>query len=218
MAPIITSGLLLQFMAATRLLDVNMFSKEDRELFQSGQKLFTLVLAFVQAVGCTFSGMYGPVNELGAAAPIIIAQLFLGSFMIILLDELLQKGYGMGSGVSLFIGINICSFFLLSAFSFQTFPKGDTYEYEGAIIALLHNIGGKPNKLAGVQSAFFRSDGANIINCLLTIGLVLLVIYVQQYRVELRLSSKKMRGFRQPYPIKLIYGGNIALIVYTVLV
>ena len=51
----------------------------------------------------------------------------------------------------------------------------------------------------------------------MTIGLVFAAIYCQQFRLELRLSSKKMRGFRQPYPIKLFYGGNIALIVYTVI-
>lgn len=33
MTPIITSGLVLQFLASARHIDVNMWSKEDRELF-----------------------------------------------------------------------------------------------------------------------------------------------------------------------------------------
>ena len=124
--------------------------------------------------------MYGPSNELGLViCAIIVAQLFLGGFMIILLDEIQQKGYGMGSGVCIFIAVNVCSFFLLSAFSLTTFPKGDTFEYEGAVVALIHNLFAKPNKLAGVQSAFLRTDGANLINCIMTIGLVFASIYIQ---------------------------------------
>jgi protein transport protein SEC61 subunit alpha len=39
---------------------------------------------------------------------LIILQLTFSGFIVILLDEMLQKGYGMGSGVSLFIAVNIC--------------------------------------------------------------------------------------------------------------
>ena len=35
-------------------------------------------------------------------------QLFFAGIIVICLDELLQKGYGLGSGISLFIATNIC--------------------------------------------------------------------------------------------------------------
>ena len=48
-------------------------------------------------------------DQIGAGnAIIIILQLTVSGFIVILLDEMLQKGYGMGSGVSLFIAVNIC--------------------------------------------------------------------------------------------------------------
>jgi len=37
-----------------------------------------------------------------------IIQLIVGTLIVILLDELLQKGYGLGSGTNLFIATNIC--------------------------------------------------------------------------------------------------------------
>ena len=41
--------------------------------------------------------MYGPVGELGFIRSfLIIGQLFLAGFMVLMLDELLQKGYGLG--------------------------------------------------------------------------------------------------------------------------
>ena len=41
-------------------------------------------------------------------AILIILQLFVAGIIVIILDELLQKGYGLGSGISLFIATNIC--------------------------------------------------------------------------------------------------------------
>jgi protein transport protein SEC61 subunit alpha len=39
---------------------------------------------------------------------LIIIQLTASGFIVILLDEMLQKGWGLGSGVSLFIAVNVC--------------------------------------------------------------------------------------------------------------
>lgn len=62
--------------------------------------------------------MYGPVGELGIIRSVlIIGQLFLAGFMVLMLDELLQKGYGLGSGISLFIATNICESILWKSFS-----------------------------------------------------------------------------------------------------
>ena len=37
---------------------------------------------------------------------LIIIQLMMSGFVVILLDDLLKKGYGLGSGISLFIVAN----------------------------------------------------------------------------------------------------------------
>lgn len=44
-------------------------------------------------------------------------QLFFAGILVICLDELLQKGYGLGSGISLFIATNICESIIWKAFS-----------------------------------------------------------------------------------------------------
>jgi len=141
--------------------------------------------------------------------------------MVIMLDELLSKGYGLGAGVPLFMAINICSHFVLAGFSPEHINVGegkDNFEYEGAIFALFHNLFSKSNKPAGVLSALSRLSGPNVYRLAVTIALVFAMIYVQQYRVEIKLSSRKMRGFSQPYPIKMIYASNICLICYTIIV
>merc|ERR1712159_879110 len=67
-----------------------------------------MLITLGEAVAYVVSGMYGPVSEIGAGnAILIITQLFCAGIIVIILDELLQKGYGLGSGISLFIAPNI---------------------------------------------------------------------------------------------------------------
>lgn len=72
------------------------------------QKLLGILIAVGEAVAYVLSGMYGSVSQLGVGnAILIIIQLCFAGIIVICLDELLQKGYGLGSGISLFIATNI---------------------------------------------------------------------------------------------------------------
>ena len=97
--PIVTSGMVMQLLAGSKLLEVDQSLKEDRVLFQGAQKLFGMVITLGEAMAYVLSGMYGPVKDLGAGnAILIILQLFCAGLVVLILDELLQKGYGLGSG------------------------------------------------------------------------------------------------------------------------
>merc|ERR1719456_686803 len=92
-----------------------------------------------EAVAYVMSGMYGPPSELGLGVCILlIIQLVIAGLIVILLDELLQKGYGLGSGISLFIATNVCETIVWKAFSPTTVNTGRGPEFEGAIVALFH--------------------------------------------------------------------------------
>lgn len=53
-----------------------------------------------------------------------VPQLFVAGLIVLLLDELLQKGYGLGSGISLFIATNICETIIWKSFSPTTVNTG----------------------------------------------------------------------------------------------
>ncbi|RHX97695.1 hypothetical protein DYB36_012326, partial [Aphanomyces astaci] len=77
--PIVSSGLILQLLAGSGLLEVDQSSKEDRALFSGAQKLIGVFITLAQATAYVFAGMYGSVGEIGAAnAILIIVQLFVG--------------------------------------------------------------------------------------------------------------------------------------------
>lgn len=179
-SPIITSGMIMQLLAGTKIIEVNQNSKEDRELFQGAQKLFGLIITFGEALAYLLSGMYGELSDLGAFnAILILVQLTTAGVIVILLDELLQKGYGLGSGISLFIATNICENILWRSFSPITIRTEQGTEFEGAIIALFHFLLTKSNKLYALQYAFYRQNAPNLSNLLATVIIILVIIYFQ---------------------------------------
>jgi protein transport protein SEC61 subunit alpha len=77
-SPIITSGMVMQLLAGSRIIDVDQSLKEDRALFQGAQKLLGMLITMGEAVAYVMSGMYGDLRELGAGnAILLIIQLFL---------------------------------------------------------------------------------------------------------------------------------------------
>jgi len=218
-SPIVTSGLVMQLLAGSKIIDVDQSNKEDRALFQGAQKLFGLLITLGEAVAYVLSGMYGDVADLGAGnAILIILQLFFAGVIVIILDELLQKGYGLGSGISLFIATNICENIIWKAFSPTTINTGRGTEFEGAVIALFHLLITRADKVRALREAFYRQNLPNITNLLATILVFVIVIYFQGFRVDLPVKYQKYRGQQGTYPIKLFYTSNIPIILQTALV
>jgi len=134
------------------------------------------------------------------------------------LDELLQKGYGLGSGISLFIATNICENIVWKAFSPTTINTGRGTEFEGAVIALFHLLITRNNKIAALKEAFYRQNLPNLTNLMATVMVFCIVIYFQGFRVDLPVKYMKYRGQQGSYPIKLFYTSNIPIILQTALV
>merc|ERR1719464_2652962 len=165
------------------------------------------------------SGMYGDPRALGFGnCTLIIAQLFFAGLIAILLDELLQKGYGLGSGISLFIATNICETIVWKSFSPTTINTGKGTEFEGAIVALFHVLIARPNKMSALKEAFYRQTAPNLTNLLATSFVFFVVIYFQGFQVNLSCKFHKIRGHRGVYPVRLFYTSNISIILQTALV
>merc|ERR1712022_110288 len=218
-SPIVTSGLVMQLLAGSKIIEVDQGMKRDRELFQGAQKLFGMIITIGEALAYVLSGMYGEIKELGATnAILIILQLFIAGVIVIILDELLQKGYGLGSGISLFIATNICETIVWKAFSPTTINTGKGTEFEGAIVALFHLLVSRSDKVLALKEAFYRQSAPNLTNLFATVLVFIIVIYFQGFRVDLPIKYQKIRGQQGSYPIKLFYTSNIPIILQTALV
>ncbi|KAK9904436.1 hypothetical protein M0R45_000661 [Rubus argutus] len=217
--PIVTSGLVMQLLSGTKIIKIDNNVREDRALLNGAQKLLGILIAIGEAVAYVLSGMYGSVGQLGVGnAILIIIQLCFASIIVMCLDELLQKGYGLGSGISLFIATNICENIIWKAFSPTTINSGRGTEFEGAVIALFHFLITRTDKVRALREAFYRQNLPNVTNLLATILIFLIVIYFQGFRVVLPVRSKNGRGQQGSYPIKLFYTSNMPIILQSAFV
>ena len=178
-----------------------------------------MIIAVGQATVSVWSGVYGNPKDIGAGiAILLILQLCVAALLTMLLDELLQKGYGLGSGISLFIATNICETIIWQAFSPTTYQTGRGTEFEGAIVALFHLLFTRKNKFLALKEAMYRSNLPNLTNLLATIFIFAVVIYLQGFRVEIPVKSNKFRGQQGSYPIKLFYTSNMPIMLQSALV
>lgn len=240
--PIVTSGMIMQLLAGANLIDVDFSLKEDRALFSGAQKreffllslcrdpslfthsltLFTLVFALIislgQATVYVLTGLYGQPKDIGAGVCLLlIIQLIVAALIVILLDELLQKGYGLGSGINLFIATNICESIVWKAFSPTTVNIGRGSEFEGAIVSLFHLLFTWSDKTRALREAFWRERLPNVMNLISTVIIFAIVIYLQGFRIEIPVKSNKFRGQRGSYPVKLFYTSNMPIMLQSAL-
>jgi protein transport protein SEC61 subunit alpha len=178
-----------------------------------------MVITIGQAMLYVMSGMYGVPSELGAGVCLLIVfQLTFAGLLVLMLDELLQKGYGLGSGISLFIATNICETIIWKSLSPTTINTGRGTEFEGAIISLFHLLATRQDKVRALREAFYRQNLPNLANLLATVMVFAIVIYFQGFRVDLPIKSARYRGQQSSYPIKLFYTSNIPIILQSALV
>jgi protein transport protein SEC61 subunit alpha len=197
--PIVTAGLILQLLAGSSLIDCDMSKPEDRGLFTVASKVFSILLTGIQAGAYIISGMYG---DVGSAAIVIFLQLLAAGIIVMLLDELVQKGWGLGSGISLFIMAGVAQQIFWSTFS----PS--TGLFVGGLQQLLGGAYSMFDWIIGTQSGVYPS----LLGFIATIVTFIIIIYLNGVRVELPMSYAGYKGFRSKYPIKLLYVSNLPVI------
>jgi preprotein translocase subunit SecY len=198
--PIVTAGLILQLLAGSSIIECDMSNPEDRGLFTSASKVFSIVLTGIQAGAYIISGMYGAIS--GPVTLVIFIQLISAGIVVMLMDELVQKGWGLGSGISLFIMAGVAQNIIWSTFSPPT----------GLFVGSLSSyLGGKQTLF---QWVFGQASGTypSLLGFIATIVVFLIIIYLEGIRVELPMSYAGYKGFRSRYPIKLLYVSNLPVI------
>ncbi len=204
--PIVTAGLILQLLAGSNIIQCDMSDPEDRGLFTSASKVFTVILTAIQAVAYIISGMYGAIS--GPIALVILLQLIGTGVVVMLMDELVQKGWGLGSGISLFIMAGVAQSVVWDTFS----PS--TGLFVGSLSAFLGHVNPFNGANATIVYIFGSANGVypSLLGFFATIGVFLLVIYLNGVRIELPMSYAGYKGFRSKYPIKLLYVSNLPVI------
>jgi preprotein translocase SecY subunit len=204
--PIVTAGLILQLLAGSAMIQCDMSSPEDRGLFTTASKVFSIILTGVQASAYIIGGMYGSLP--GTIALVVFLQLVAAGIIVLLMDELVQKGWGFGSGISLFIMAGVAQHIFWQSFS-PAPAVGESRGY-GLFVALTQVLStGQSLSLMWLRE---NPQNPSIVGLIATIAAFLIIIYMEGVRIELPLSYAGYKGYRSRYPIKLLYVSNLPVI------
>lgn len=209
--PIVTSGILLQLLVGSKIIDWDTTKPEEREKFQMWNKLLAVLLCFIEGIAFVLAGTL-PVKGGPLMGVFVVIQLAAGAVMVILLDELVSK-WGFGSGVSLFIAAGVGRQILIGLFSPFTFNCEP-----GNLLTCVPTTGNPPR--GAIWSFFFNVFTNNtiaardvMIPVIFSAILFIIIVYIQDVRVEIPLAFSALRGFGRSWSLKLLYTSNIPVIL-----
>ncbi|MFQ6010664.1 MAG: preprotein translocase subunit SecY, partial [Nitrososphaerales archaeon] len=207
--PIVTAGLIMQLLKGSEIIKFDFTKPEEKALFTSSTKFLTIIVAFAEAAAFIGAGFYGP-NIQNTVAMVILLQLFGSTVVVMLLDEMIQKGWGIGSGISLFILAGVTKEVLWALFS-PLSPDGNFF----GVVPYAVNATLSGNFLDSVTRA---APFPNLITLALTAMVIGVIIYVEGMKIEIPITSTRFKGFSGSYPIKLLYPSVIPVILASALI
>jgi protein transport protein SEC61 subunit alpha len=213
-APIVTAGLLMQLLKGSGLIKLDFKNPDDRSLFTSATKIVTIVVILAEGI-LYGAGVHGPFvpEEAPHALYVIMAQLIGASVVVMLMDEMIQKGWGVGSGLSLFIMAGVAQAILWSVFT--VVPAVGVVD--GGPVGVIPFTIDVLDRGEGYEAIFRDGQLPSLFILALTIGIILVLVYVEGIHVDVPIVSTKYRGFTAVYPIKLLYTSVIPVILATAL-
>ena len=229
--PIVTASIIMQLFAGAKIINLDLEDDEDKSVYQGTQKLLVIIMIFVEAIPQVYGfltpaapfvtrlnqpelfGLIPAGNGDGLAKLIIIVQLFAGSYLVFLMDEVVSK-WGIGSGISLFIAGGVAQQIFTGTFNWEPSQAGSAVP-AGTIPKTLYFLGNMPSaqlSQTGIEQIMVGQPNP-MIALFGTIAVFFLVAWTESTRIELPLAHGLARGARGRYPIRLLYASNIPVIL-----
>ena len=226
--PIVTGSIIMQLFAGAKIIQLDLQDSGDKQLYQGVQKLLVLFMIPIESIPQVY-GFLDPsvavINDygIGWANAIIVSQLFIGSYLVFLLDELVSK-WGIGSGISLFIAAGVAQSTFVGTLSPLPTVQGTPLSFEnppsGTLPMIFYTLRTATNSQLVSENGFelILLNHANPVAALASSIIVFLVVaYAESSKLELPLTHGKVRGHRGQYPIRLVYASNIPVILMAAL-
>src|SRR5438093_3736458 len=229
--PIVTGSIIMQLFAGAKIINLDLKDDEDKSVYQGTQKLLVIIMIFVEAVPQVFGFLHPSgsfvTNLDGWSIPyllptgngqnlsrfLLVLQLFAGSYLVFLMDEVVSK-WGIGSGISLFIAGGVAQQIFTGTFNWEPSQAGGAIP-AGTIpktVYYLQHYSGSQLASGGIEQIMVAPPNP-LIALIGTVAIFLIVAYVESTRIELPLAHGMARGARGRYPIRLMYASNIPVIL-----
>ncbi|MDH7510831.1 MAG: preprotein translocase subunit SecY [Methanolinea sp.] len=212
--PIVTASIVLQLLKGADLIHIDTSELHGQIQYMGLQKLLIFVMIIIEAAPNLVGGFLLPDpvvadmffgGNLFLVSLIIFIQICIGGVLIVFMDEVVTK-WGIGSGVGLFIIAGISQAIINGFINWA--PVNDQYP-----------VGFFPRIVAVIldNANFLQYMGTDLIAFITTIGIFLVIVYVESTRIEIPLAHAQVRGARARFPVKLIYASVLPMILVRVL-
>jgi len=210
--PIVTAGIIWQLLVGSRIVELDLTTPSGRRAFAGLQKLTAILFAALEALAYILGGAYGaltPAQEL-----LVFAQLFAASIIIILMDDMLEKGWGVGSAVSLFIAAGVAQQVFWELFSpIGPMADGLYYGFFPSLVAATVTLATTGNSTP-LKILVSRPEGyPDLLGFTSMVLLLLLLLFLESSRIMIPVSSARFGGARSKIPLKLLYVSVIPVIL-----
>jgi preprotein translocase subunit SecY len=212
--PIVMASIILQVLAGSGILKINLTTSEGKKYFQGLQKLGVLFFILFEALVYVIMGGLQADSQLGTLGPVILVfQLVLGGLAIMFMDEVTTK-WGFGSGVSIFIVAGVAWRIVAGLIQF----------IDASGVNCLANFSGTPcsGKLLVILQSIINPAPKELMSALaailVTVIIFLAVVWAQSLKVEIPLSYERLRGYGVKWPLAFFYASNIPVILAAALV
>lgn len=225
--PIVTASIVMQLFAGAKIIKLDLGNSEDKQVYQGVQKVLVLIMIPVESIPQVYGfldpdpGLIANVG-LGWANTIIVLQLFAGSYLVFLLDELVSK-WGIGSGISLFIAAGVAQQLFVGTLSPLPTVSGASYGLANPpagtvpMVMYIFRTASNGELISSGFETMLLTHANPIIALFSSIVVFLVVAYAEASKIELPLTHGKVRGHRGKYPIRLVYASNIPVILMAAL-
>jgi preprotein translocase subunit SecY len=209
--PIVTASIILQLLNGSGILKFDLTTQDGKRKFQGVQKLLAIFMIVFESFIFVFMGGLAPAAELAGTSIylnlelLLVFQLTLGGFLILLMDDVINK-WGFGSGISLFIAAGVSQSVFIRALSWLPVDQFST-EPTGAIPLMFY-------ALANQQAETFAIQLGALVS---TIVIFCMAVYAQAMKIEIPLSFGRIRGQGIRWPLNFIYTSVIPVILVAAL-
>jgi preprotein translocase subunit SecY len=212
--PIVTASIVLQLLKGADLLPLDTSDARGQVMYMGLQKLLIFVMIILEAIPNVIGGFLSPdplvaatlfSGNLGIVTFLIFLQICIGGILIVFMDEVVTK-WGVGSGVGLFIIAGVSQGLVNGFFNWNSVQDAYPVGFFPRLFAVI--MDGAP---------FLEYFGTDLLALVTTIGIFLLIVYVESTRIEIPLAHSSVRGARGRFPVKLIYASVLPMILVRVI-
>lgn len=213
--PIVIAGIIMELVAFSEIMDVDLNDPKDQARFTALTKLVAIIIAMFEGAFIILT------RQIIVASPAlgfaVWLQMLFGAVIVILLDDMVSKGWGIGSGISLFILISIIRSIFQSTFLPVTVGGGQLLGIIPALVAAIYNAA-VTHALTPLLSVIYRFNLPGLVGLIATIVLGGFIAYVELMEVRIPLSLVQYGGYKVSYPFKVMYVSVLPIIftAYTV--